>query len=110
MNISFIVCIIMVPIFGIMGVVFALLKGKSAKLVSGFNYLSKEEQDLYDKEYLAKDMRNQCFIWAGTMLIGALLSLVFSYCAIVAYIVLGILIFKEVHFDVHKAFKKYLLK
>lgn len=110
MNIGFISCIVMFLIFGCLGSVFALLKGTSAKFVSGFNSLSKAEQDLYDKEYLARDMRNQCFLWAGIMLIGALVALVNSYCAIGAYVVWGILFFKEVHLDTHRAFKKYLMK
>lgn len=110
MNIGFLSCMILVPIFGVMGTVFAVLKGKSAKLVSGFNSFSKKEQDLYDKDYLARDMRNQCFGWTGIMLIGAITSLLWTYCAIVAYFVWGFFFFKEVHLDAHKAFRKYLLK
>lgn len=109
-NIGFVCCIVLVPIFGTIGILFAVLKEKSVKLISGFNSFSKKEQDLYDKNYLARDMRNQCFSWAGIMLIGALASLLWTYCAIAAYIVWGIFFFKEVHFDAHKAFKKYLLK
>ena len=56
-------------------------------------------------------MRNSCFIWSGTMLAGAALSyFVTPYLAILAYIVWGVLFFKDVHFDEHKAFEKYLKK
>lgn len=109
MNIGFLFCIVLVPFFGLLGVLFGVLKGKSAKLVSGFNTLPKEEQERYDKEYLARDMRNSCFLWMGIMLAGAVLSyLVTSYMAIGAYLIWGILFFKDVHMDARKAFAKYL--
>ena len=73
--------------------------------------MSKEEQSMYDKAYIAKDMRNACFLWAAIMLIGSLLSyFLTSYFAIAAYIVWGILFFKDVHMDAEKAFEKYLIK
>jgi hypothetical protein len=94
-----------------MGVLFAVLKERGTKLVSGFNSLPKAEQALYDKARIALDMRNQCFVWSVIMLLGALLSyFVTAYMAIPAFVVWAVLFFKEVHFDVHKAFEKYLLK
>lgn len=111
MNIGFWSCIVLVPCFVTIGLLFAIYKEKSSKFISGFNTLSEKEQALYDKAYLTRDMRNSCFIWAAIMLIGALIShLVTPYFAIVAYIVWGILFFKDVHSDPKKAFKKYLLK
>lgn len=108
MNIGALICGALTIIFGIIGLIFALLKEKAAKLVSGFNSLSKEEQELYDQALISKDMRNQFFIWALTMLIGTILSYVFSpYLAILAFIVWLILFFREVHSDIHKAFEKY---
>ncbi|MBO5030633.1 MAG: hypothetical protein J6D08_01900 [Lachnospiraceae bacterium] len=45
------------------------------------------------------------------MLAGALVSyFITSYAALIAFIVWGILFFKDVHIDAHKAFEKYLLK
>lgn len=109
MNIGFWSCFVLVPVFGVMGVVFGLLKEKSSKFVSGFNMLPKEEQERYDKAYLARDMRNSCFLWTGIMLTGAVLSwMITSYMAIGAYIVWMILFFKDVHMDARKAFEKYL--
>ena len=111
MNIGFLMCGVLVIPFSILGVLFAILKEKAAKFVSGFQSLPKEEQGLYDKAYIARDMRNQCFTWSAIMFIGAVLSyFVTSYMAVPAFIIWGILFFKEVHLDAHKAFEKYLLK
>lgn len=111
MNTGFLMCITLVPIFGIAGVLFGIFKEKSARFVSGFTSISEKEQKLYDKAYIARDMRNSCFIWTIIMLIGALGSLFLSsYVAILAYIVWGILFFKDVHLDAYKAFEKYLIK
>ena len=86
-------------------------KEKAAKFVSGFNSFSKEEQALYDKAHISRDIRNQCFMWAIIMLAGALLSCFLTpYIAIPTYIIWLVLFFREVHFDNHKAFEKYLLK
>lgn len=109
MNIGFGMCIILVPSFAIIGMLFAIFKEKSTRFVSGFNTLSEEEKTLYDKAYIARDIRNSCFIWAAIMFVGALGSLFLSqYFAFAAYIVWGILFFKDVHIDANKAFKKYL--
>ena len=111
MNVGFWLCEVLVITFSMIGVLFAILKEKAAKFVSGFNSLSKEEQALYDKAYISRDMRNQCFIWAAIMLIGAVLSYFLTpYMAIPTFVIWLVLFFKDVHFDPHKAFKKYLLK
>ena len=101
----------MVIPFSIIGVLFAIFKEKAAKFVSGFNSLSKEEQALYDKAYISRDIRNQCFIWAVIMLIGAVLSYFLTpYMSIPTFVIWLISFIKDVHFDTHKAFEKYLLK
>lgn len=111
MNLGFWFCIVLVPVFLIIGILFAALKEKSVRLVSGFGSLSKQEQELCDKARLARDMRNSYLIQTLVMLIGAVLSyLISSYMAIAAYAVWGVLFFKNVHFDEHKAFEKYLPK
>ncbi len=95
----------------ILAIPFSLLKEKGAKFVSGFNSLSETQQQRYDKAYISRDMRNQCFTWANVMVLGALCSYLFSpYLAIVAYIIWLVLFFKEFHLDAEKAFEKYLLK
>lgn len=111
MNIGFWMCGVLVIPFFIIGVLFAIFKAKATKFVSGFNSLSKEEQALYDREYISRDIRNQCFIWSAIMFVGAILSyFVTAYMAILAFVVWLILFFRQVHFDNHKAFEKYLLK
>ena len=111
MNIGFWLCGVLVIPFVIIGVLFAIFKEKAAKFVSGFNSLPKEEQALYDKAHVSRDIKNQCFTWAGIMLVGAVLSYFLTpYMAIPAFIIWLVLLFKEVHFDTHKAFEKYLLK
>lgn len=111
MNIGFWACTVLLIPFLTVGVLFAVLKERGTKLVSGFNSLPKAEQALYDKGRIALDMRNQCFVWSAIMLLGALLSyFVTAYMAIPAFGVWLVLFFREVRFDVHKAFEKYLLK
>lgn len=111
MNIGFWMCIVLVPGFAFIGLLFGIFKERSARFVSGFNTLSEKEQTLYDKAYIARDIRNSCFVWTAIMIIGAFGSLFLTtHLAIVAYIVWGIVFFKDVHFDAHKAFEKYLLK
>ena len=69
---------------------------------------------VYSKEEIdsaIEIIKNQCFTWAGIMLVGAVLSYFLTpYMAIPAFIIWFVLFFKEVHFDTHKAFEKYLLK
>lgn len=111
MNVGFWLCGVLVILFAIIGVLFAIFKEKAAKFVSGLNSLSKEEQALYNKAYISRDTRNQCFTWVVIMLIGSVLSyFLTSYMSIPAFIIWLILFFKDVHFDTHKAFEKYLLK
>ena len=68
MNIGFWSCIILVIPFVIIGVLFAIFKEKATKFVSGFNSFSKEEQAMYDKAQISRDIRNQCFIWTVIMI------------------------------------------
>lgn len=111
MNLGVLMCGILTVCFCIMGTLFAIFKERAAKFVSGFNLFSKEEQALYDKTHISRDIRNQCFLWSAIMFTGAILSyFITPYLAIIAFIVWLFLFFKEVHFDNQKAFEKYLLK
>lgn len=111
MNIGFWLCGVLVVPFAVIGVLFAILKERAAKFVSGFNSLSKEEQALYDKARISRDIRSQCFTWTAIMLIGALLSYFLSpYMAVPTFIIWFVLFSKDIHFDNHKAFEEYLLK
>lgn len=110
MNIGFYICGILVIPFAFIGILFAIYKERAARFVSGFNSLSQREQALYDKAHISRDVRNQCFLWSAIMCGGAVLSLVTPYMAIPAYVIWIVLFFRDVHFDPHKAFEKYLLK
>lgn len=103
-------CIVLAGGFGAIGILFGIFKEKSAQFISGFNSLPKLEPELYDKARMARDMRNSILLWALIMLIGAAGSFFLSdYFAIAAYIIWGVLFFKDIHLDTHKAFEKYLI-
>lgn len=109
MNIGFVACLVLAILFLIIGIVFALLKEKGAKYVSGFRTLNHSEK--YDKAYISLDMRNQCFTYALILFLGAIISYFIStLIAIPTYVLWGILFFKSVHLDAEKAFEKYLIK
>ncbi len=111
MNNGFWTCGILSVLFFVIGLLFGICKAKAARFVSGFNSLPKEEQILYDKVHITRDVRNQCYAWSVIMLIGAVLSCyVTQYMAILAYIIWLFLFLKDVHIDAHKAFEKYLIK
>lgn len=108
MNIGFYMCIVMAPIFAVTALVFALLKGKAAILLGGFNSLPKKERETYDQEQMARDNRNSFILWTIILLIGAVASYFLStWCGVLALIIWLILFFKDVHLDARKAFEKY---
>lgn len=111
MNIGFIACGIGCLLFLLLALIFALLKDKGAVLISGFNSMSKEERELYDKTRMSKDQRNLLLIWALILGIGAILSYIFTeYLAILAFIVWLLVFLRDVHLDDEKAFGKYKFK
>lgn len=110
-NLGFWSCVVLVPPFGILGLLFGIFKEKSVKFISGFNDLPKSEQAQYDRAHMAKDMRNSLFLYMFIMIIGTLMSyFVTPYAAIAAYVIWLILFFKDVHLDARKAFRKYLIQ
>ena len=79
-------------------------------LISGFNTLSKEKRDEYDRKRISKDMRNSLFLWSAIFFIGCVLSYFVSfYFAIAAFVLWLVLFFREVKSDPNKAFGKYKL-
>lgn len=54
-------CIAVSVIFWIMAAVFAVLKGKGAILISGFNTMPKEQREQYDRERMSRDLWNPLF-------------------------------------------------
>lgn len=111
MNIGFWMCIILVPFFGGMALIFYFGKEHAANLLSGFNAMPEWERMRYDRAWIARDTARDFGIWTGVMAAGALASwLISSHAAIFAYIVWLGLCFKDFHLDARKAYKKYLLK
>ncbi|MFG6332389.1 MAG: DUF3784 domain-containing protein [Lachnospiraceae bacterium] len=111
MNTGVWMCGVLVIPFFVTGVFFSVFKEKATAFVAGFNSLSEKEQAFYDRARISRDIRNQCFTWSAIMFLGTVLSFFLTPCmAIPAFLIWGILFLKEVHFDAHKAFEKYLLK
>lgn len=105
---GFLACITLAVLFLVLGIMFALLKEKGAKYVSGFRTLNHPEK--YDKAYISRDMRNQCFMYFVILSIGAILSYFLSaYIAIAALLVWLIIFFHSFNLDAEKAFEKYLI-
>lgn len=103
MNIGTIICLLLAVVFGMISMIFALLKEKGAMLISGFNTLSKEEQANYDQKKMSIDMRNSLFLWSILLLSGALFGYFLSqYGAFLAIVIWLILFFKDVHLDPKK--------
>lgn len=87
---------------------FTFLKGKAAILISGFNTLTRQQRELYDREKMSKDHRNAFFLWSAILGCGAVAAYVFSdYAAFVIFILWLAIAMKDVHFDEEKAFAKY---
>lgn len=108
MNIGTTLCLTLAIVFAIFSVIFALLKEKGASLISGFNTLSNEEKEKYDKKKMSIDMKNSFLIWSIIILLGAFFShFISGYFAIIAIAIWIILFFKDVHLDSKKAFRKY---
>ncbi len=111
MNIGAWMCGVLVIPFALVGLIFVIMKEKGANLVAGFNTFSKEEQALYDRTAIVRDIRNNCFIWSALMLAGTVLSyFVTPYMAIPTFIIWLVLFIKDAHIDAHKAFEKYLIQ
>ncbi|MGG5462810.1 DUF3784 domain-containing protein [Clostridium sp. B9] len=108
MNLGVSICLTLGIIFLVFSLIFAILKGKGAILVSGFNSFSKKERDDYDKNKISIDMRNSFFIWSIILFMGAIFSyFINKYCSIIAIIIWIIIFFRDVHWDAKAAFEKY---
>lgn len=95
----------------LIGIVFAFLKAKASALISGFNFVSREEREKYDQERMSRDMRNTLFLWAVIWMVGAAgVYFVSVHSVWIAGIVWLAVFFKDVHLDNEKAFGKYKIK
>ncbi|MCI9269630.1 MAG: DUF3784 domain-containing protein [Dorea sp.] len=105
---GFIACGLSSVICFLVALLFTILKGKAAILISGFNTMPKEKRELYDKERMSKDQRNVFLLWALILGIGAVLSyFVSQYMAVGAFALFFIVFIKDIHLDEDKAFGKY---
>ena len=105
-------CMAVSAVFWVMAAVFAVLKGKAAILISGFNTMPKEQREKYDREQMRRYMLNTLALWADVSGAGGVLAYLFSSAgiAVISMIAVLILFFREVHLDEEKAFRKYKLK
>lgn len=99
-------------VFWGMALLFAVLKGKAAILIAGFNTMPKEQRRQYDRERMSKDQRNAFILWAVILGSGSLLSVLTSSqnAAVLSGFIWLIVFFRDVHLDEEKAFGKYRLK
>lgn len=107
-----VICGVGSMIFLGMAILFTLLKGKAAILISGFNTMPKEQRERYDRERMSKDQRNIFLLWAAILGMGSILSCLASSrkAAIAAGVVWLNVFFRDVHLDEEKAFGKYKIK
>ncbi len=107
---GFYACIIMVPCFWLLALFFALGRERAADWLSGFHSLPEEERAKYDRARMARDERNASLLWGAVMLLGALgARWITGWAALAAYGVWLALFFRDVHWDIEKAFGKYRL-
>jgi len=99
-------------IFWGMALLFAVLKGKAAIFIAGFNTMPKEQRKQYDQERMSKDQRNAFILWAVILGSGSILSYLTSqqYLAKAAVVIWLVVFFRDVHLDEEKAFGKYKIK
>ncbi|MBW6410318.1 DUF3784 domain-containing protein [Clostridium weizhouense] len=108
MNIGTIICLTLAIFFILLSLIFTLLKEKAALLISGFNTISKEEREKYDKKKMSIDMRNSLFLWSIILLLGVASSyFINKYCSIIAIVIWLIVFLKDIHINSDKAFEKY---
>lgn len=74
MTIWTIVCLLGTIIFGLLALVFAMIKEKGAKFSPEYKKIPKNEIKKYDIKKMSLDIRDEFINWAGILLIGTLLS------------------------------------
>lgn len=110
MNYGFIICGLMGLLFLVVALIFMVLKGKATKLISGYNFKTKEERKLYDNDKMSRDFKNMLLLWSFIFILGALLSLFISqFLAVPVFIIWLVLFFRNVHFD-DQEYEKYRIK
>ena len=100
--------LIMSGIFGLLGMIFLILKEKACVLISGYNFKTKKEREEYDEARLSKDERNFFFRCAIIYLIGTAISIFVGALFVwISFVVWIVYFLKNVHFNAEKTFDKY---
>lgn len=108
MNVWFMSCFVLAVLFVLLALIFTLVGEKGVILISGFNTMSKEEKEQYDKKRIVIDQRSELLVWSVILLIGSVLTYFISWVwAPISLIVWLIVFFSNVHIDAYKAFEKY---
>lgn len=97
-------------VMALLALAFGLGKARAARWISGFSTMTPERQRGYDRELMARDMRNLYMELALILLAGAAASLISQYLVIPAFILWALWFFCSVHADQDKAFGKYKIK
>lgn len=106
--VGFYACLILMGVFLLLALLFALGGEKAANWLSGFSSLPEAEKARYDRKRMAREQRNAFLLWALIMLLGTAGCLWISeYAAFAAYGIWLALFFKDVHLDLDKAYGKY---
>lgn len=74
MSIWTIICLTGAIIFGLLALIFAIIKEKGAKFLPEFKKIPKSEIEKYDIKKMSLDIRDEFINWAGILLIGSVLS------------------------------------
>lgn len=74
MTIWTIVCLIGTIIFGLLALIFVIIKDKGAKFSPEYKKIPKNEVKKYNIKKMSLDIRDEFINWAGILLIGTLLS------------------------------------
>lgn len=95
--------------FALIALLFTIKKD-NYRLIAGFNDLSKDKQDLYNKQKIRIDMRNHFLLYSIIFIVGTILTYLFSLVfGIISIIIWVILFIKSIKLDTDKALKKYKL-
>ncbi len=105
------VCITMAVFFLFIALIFAVKKENATGFVAGFNGLSKQERETYDRARISLDYRNLFLSWAGIFLVSSVLCFfILPQLVWVAYVIWIISLAQHTHLDARKAFEKYKLE
>lgn len=110
MHICTFAALLLALVMALLALAFGLGKARAARWISGFSTMTPERQRGYDRERMARDMRDLYLKPALILLAGAAASMASRYLVIPAFILWALWFFRSVHVDQDKAFGKYKIK